>query len=378
MLCASFFAAYANAESAYPLDSDDMAWFYNRPSATPEIVAADHARCISFGRRHWGREQEGTVQPGPYGLVGDVMGAIAAAGPIVATIDDCMISEGYRRFDVFGLPLRDFQERLLALPAQERAAYAGADSPPEGTLARQWANTYWLTTGDEAPQGPEPRRITPRVASVASANRWWGSAPLRLRTISGDALPVPMADGEAVAFLTLNSSTDTQVEVAFERVAPGTGDLASISYRGGNRWPAFQAQTTHDSGRNEFVFVIPAGTYALARIRRGRQGMGFCLGTIAFNVAPGDVVDLGHFTVEQGASVSAPAPPPVARMRVDQPELTPARRNFLGAGELANRMKQAAYSNGFPRICRPFSPIYGFDIPGAPLWNSEDQGQASQ
>jgi hypothetical protein len=139
MACVVASPAAAGPLTASVLDSDDLAWFYNRPAVTVAEIGADQNACRGFAAMMLGA---GAPQPGPYGLAGDVMGAIASAGLNVAYVDDCMMSKGYRRFDIAGTRLRDFQTRFQALPAEQQLAYFSAEAPPEGVLARHWSNTY--------------------------------------------------------------------------------------------------------------------------------------------------------------------------------------------------------------------------------------------
>lgn len=155
-------ANHASGGPIHPrdLDPDDLAWFYNRPGATPEQVTADATECAAFGRRLFG-PPIANPDAAMTGVVPAIMLGIVTAGPVVAYTDDCMIARGYRRFNVAGTTQRSFSERVSAMPAEIQAALAGADTPPEGALARQWANTYWIAADGEA-------TIAPTVGTCAS------------------------------------------------------------------------------------------------------------------------------------------------------------------------------------------------------------------
>lgn len=346
------------------LDSDDAAWFYNRPGATLAQMNADHGECRVFGGRMMGSTR---TAPNPqYGLVGDIIGAIAAAGPAAALADDCMMSKGYRRYDVPNTRLRDFLRRYAQLPVETQALYAGAETPPEGILTRVWANDYWLAE-DGAPLRADARSFTPVAPDVATFNQW--GQPRRIRPAAG--APAAPAGGDAIVFLTLRGPS-SRAFVMFDRRDPVTGLGSRAPVGGRERWPGFEASTEAEGSVAQLAFVIPAGVYALANVRTGRYDFtGFCLGTIAFEARAGEVIDLGEITVVPGDVVVDPlSPPPQARLRIVQPESDAVRAQALGAVAFADRLQSAAYYNDFPRQCQLFNRIYGIDMPGAASWGA--------
>jgi hypothetical protein len=352
-------SAHSGPLTASVLDSDDLAWFYNRPGATVEEVAAAHNQCRGFGGMMVGST---ATQPGPYGLAGDVIGAIASAGLAVAYVDDCMMSRGYRRFDIASTRLRDFQQRFAQLSPAQQAEYAGAETPPEGALARRWANTYWLpAAANDAPASVEPRNFTPRAVTVEVFNRWG-----QPRWIDPMEAATPGAN-EAVVVLRLRSSGG-RARLGFDRRTPN-GEAAYVEVNGRQRWVGIEPQMRSDTAEPQaFAFVVPPGTYSLGYFGTTRYDVStFCYGTIAFNVGAGEVLDLGDFTIEHGGEIVDPlAPAPTARMRIDRPAITPERASALGLG--AQTLTAATYANNFPRMCQLFSRAYGFEMPGGANW----------
>ncbi|EGF91747.1 hypothetical protein ABI_01770 [Asticcacaulis biprosthecium C19] len=348
------------------LDSDDLAWFYNRPGAGAEQVAADQNVCLSFGRSMFGTNpvNEGMT----YGLTGAIIGEIAAAGPNVAYADDCMMARGYRRFDIAGSNLRQFRERYAQLAPEVQALYAGAEVPPEGVLRRKWANTYWLSASGDAPALAEPLSFVPRSPDIPTFNRWGPTKSVK--GVSSGTVPQP-GPGEAVVLMTVSSPTGAGAHILFDR-REANGEAGIVQTTGRRSWPGFEARTKEAkvSTAAQFAFVIPAGIYSLANVRTGRYDFTtFCLGTIAFDVAAGEVIDLGHFTmVPADAAIDPLAPAPKVQLRIDQPKVDSERIAALAAVDLADRVRPAVYFNRFPRMCTLFSRIYGFDMPGAPIW----------
>lgn len=365
----AFFVATTAPASAQlspsALDSDDMAWFYNREGESPERVAADQQECLNFGSGMYGG---GYVDP-RYGLTGAVLMPIISAGPTVAYADDCMMAKGYRRFNVPGR-LRQFQERLQAATPDILAAYAGASEPPEGVLSRVWVNTYWLPAGDEAAPGAEPRQFTPRAMTLSEANRW--GPPDNIRPLSADA-QVALEGDQALVVMTVRSPTGAGLR--FERSDPATGGAGIVRDGRRQRWPSFDVRAgAEDTSPKRVMFAVPAGTYSLAAAWTWRwaNGTEFCLGTVAVQIEPGEIVDLGDFSLDRGAEVSALSTSPHVRLRIDQPALDAARLTLLGGAPLAERMRAARYVNKFPRQCRLFNRGYGFDLPAAPDWQASE------
>jgi hypothetical protein len=127
-----------------------------------------------------------------------------------------------------------------------------------------------------------------------------------------------------------------------------------------------------------FVFVAPAGHYALSQAEIGID-IQFCFGTIGFDVAPGAVVDLGQIVLHQDArGATETAPPARFGLRVNPPDIERARAALARAPELAARLETVTYRNGDRHACEAMISYQttsllpdGFEIPWA-SWRPED------
>lgn len=375
--CISMILA-ANPASGGPihprdLDPDNLAWFYNRPGATPEQVTADATECAAFGRRLFGPP---TANPDAAmtGVVPAIMLGIVTAGPVVAYTDDCMMAKSYRRFNVAGTTQRRFSERVTTLPTEMQAALAGADTPPEGALARQWANTYWIAADGDATIAP----LRERAHRSAAPQFLTRDAKLFVEPLAEGAGVAPGLN-DAVFVMTFRSMGRDQGKIYFARdLYSGEPDPIRVGRH--DRWPTLVADAArrqaNASGVVRLVFVAPAGTYALSAVGQGYyiRSTFFCYETIAFTARAGEVVHLGAYTVETEPSVTHPlAPIPRQRLRIDLPSLEGARADLAQSPDLAARMTLAAYVNNFPHACPETVGIaaYGLDMPGATSLRAE-------
>ncbi|MGH6965567.1 MAG: hypothetical protein ACREE0_13880 [Phenylobacterium sp.] len=359
------------------LNPSAMAWFYNRPGVTPAVLADDQRACAVFAQYVAGslysELPDGT---GFGGLIGVLLEGGLNAGPRAGYLDDCMISNGYRRFNIAETKLAAFAERFNAMTPAIQAEFVGAESPPEGVLARQWVNVYWWPAQGEAALAPTSRRSAPRGVRSTTFDR-----PKRLiidPVVEGTTLaPGP---AEAVVAVTLRSNTPKPALLHFMRDLEETGAPDLLPVKSDTQWPTIQVKASAGKTGAETVtrrvFVVPAGTYSLASVGTGgfEGSTLFCLGTLAFRVEPGDVVDLGEFTVQPGMQVVHPlAPTPKLRLRIDRPPIEAARQALTSSSaDLAGRMKAATFRNDFPHECPAtggFS-VYGFDSPGAATWRA--------
>jgi hypothetical protein len=279
-----------------------------------------------------------------------------------------MIAKGYRRFDVTGAEQREFQQRVQASAAEVQAAYAGAPTPPEGVLTRQWSNTYWLPREGD-PGASEAPGLTPQAPSIETSNDWGGRYHA-VRPVE-DASQIALSGDQALVLATVRSPTGAGVR--FERSDPTTGGAGIVRDGRQRRWHYFDARVgDNETSAMPRLFVVPAGTYSLAAAWTWRwaNGAEFCMGTAAVRIEPGEVVDLGDFTFERAPEVSELSPAPRVRFRIDQPAQDATRASLIPDSTLAQRLRQAEYMNRFPRQCRLFSRSYGFDLPGAPPWQA--------
>lgn len=361
VLCASsFFISAAMAGPLRPgsLDPDELGWFYNRPGATNAQLSSDRAECASFGLTM------GTPLRAGFGS-GLIANAMSEGKPVSYT-DDCMISKGYRRFNVLGTTLSALTQRMTNLPTSELELYAGAVTPPEGVLAREWMNSYWLPNSTETPEYSPRDSFSPRAYSVTEVGE------LGMVRLIRPSRPTEMENlqQEAVVAMRLSSVSGQRVRVQFGRVNSSDGTYDRSEVAGQRGWRIFSVDLRPNrsgGGAVPFAAALPPGAYALLGIIADNSSSSFCLGTIIFEIAAGDAVDLGDFTVASAQAVSPTVLPPTARFRIDQPEIDDARRGLVPSS-FSSRLRRAEYLNRFPLKCGALSTIYGFDLPGAREW----------
>ncbi len=348
------------------LDSDSMAWFYNRVGATVGEASADKQACHQFAENMTAGTTGAGASQGLLGvLVESVVDSIRDAGPKAAYVDDCMIARGYRRF-VVGGRMDDFIARTLSLSPEERGAYVGSEAPPEGRLARTWANSYWIGAEDE-PAPPANRRVEAIALPFAAPTH-------RIRMVRADD-PTVAGPNDAVLVLSLRREGpgNSGSYIVFTRDNPETGLPARTTVGSSQRlrWPMFQPQYARPdaSGASHFVYIVPAGTYALANSFAGPFMLTqFCLGTVAFTAEPGAVLHLGEYVIRaERGEPSELAPPARLGIRINEPDLDAGRALLARAPEIAARLQGATYTNGFRHACQPYPgvalPVYGIDNP---------------
>jgi hypothetical protein len=355
--------AFAGPIAFNALDTDDMAWFYNKPEITLEQLRADTQACGTFANVVM--NQGGGTPSG--GLTGSVLFALNAGAPTRALLDHCMIARGYRRFNTADRNMRTFVTRYEAMSDAERLALASNETPPEGTLARAWANDYWI---------PEPAsETTPRYVEMRPGFQEF--APFSLQAVDLNA-PIAVGADQALVILSLQAVGPTRGGVIqFTRDNPETGaaDRVRMGQSGNRRWPMISATLRERDASAEptyFAFLAPAGFYAHSSAQaRGTVSSQLCMGTIAFTAAPNAVLFLGNFVIERGSERTRMPYSDGFGVRVEMTDLTNVRQQLAASPDLAARLENADYRNGFVRQCvygTPIgiSPVHGFDIPGVP------------
>lgn len=361
------------------LDTDSKAWFYNRPGSTQAQALADLESCLAFGRRMTPKASGGGS--GVLGVVLDVaLTSAMTAGPVRAISDDCMIGMGYRRFETRDRNMDAFIARFSAMDAATRAAMMGAETPPEGVLARQWENTYWIRTEADPPAQIRPDMKSPQPLVYVP--------PTPVRALASTA-PIAPGPNDAVIMVAIRHETDgdARPSVVFTRDDPATGQPAAaamgsnVRQRWVNRWATFEVRAEKlpagaaPGSRTRQLFVVPAGTYGLDKVTIGFSVSRFCYGTVAFTAAPGAVVDLGEIVLRTGSNDVYPyATQAPVQLRINRPNIDANRGMLARAPELAARLEPAAFKNGLPHTCPVLGSeivsMYGFDIPGAPWLNA--------
>ena len=363
MLAAVSGDAFAGPIAFNALDTDDMAWFYNKPGITLEQLNADTSACGVFATTVM--NQGGGTPAG--GLTGSILFALNAGAPTRSFLDHCMVARGYRRFNTADRNMRTFVARYEAMSAEERLALAGSETPPEGTLARAWANDYWI---------PEPpAETTPRYVEMRAG--FLEFAPSSLQAVDLSA-PITIGADQTLVILSLQAIGETRGGmIQFTRDNPETGaaDRVRMGQGGNRRWPMISAALRERDVSDEptyFAFLAPAGFYAHSSASaRGATPSQLCMGTIAFNAEPSAVLFLGNFVIERGSERTRMPYSDGFGVRVEMTDLANVRQQLVASPDLAARLQNADYRNGFVRQCvygTPIgiSPVHGFDIPGVP------------
>ncbi|MEP3889571.1 MAG: hypothetical protein ABJN69_03830 [Hellea sp.] len=337
-------------------------WFYNKPGATLEDVNRDEYDCTAFGHEMF------TMKPfndgDPYfehsGIVGSVMGGTISSGPIRGSKDDCMMSLGYRRFNPGDASLKEFQKRYNVLTDAEKNKYHGDVTPPEGTLVRQWVNTFWITTDDEPKADIETRNYMPiRNKNFEPFQPW----PKKLKSLESNPGIVEGAD-EAIIIAKILSTDNKKGIARFMRVDSSTGEAHPLEGKKG-KLPTITLSTKNKKMGDYAVFKVPSGTYALG----GIDFHAMCMQTVAFKASRGSVIYLGEYTGRKNEQQVHPlAPTPRARFRFDKGNAAVAAE-ALGLSQVPVDVK---FHNNFPYQC-PASigeKMYGVSMPGQPSFQN--------
>jgi hypothetical protein len=358
LLCST---ALAGPVSVSDVDGDDKGWFYNRPGVTLAEAAADWQACQDFAVAMTGTRPTGYGA----GLFTDVLDAIEDVGQGRAFADDCMTALGYRRFDTHDPDIRAFETRVHSMTEAEQLALVSDEAPPEGTLARSWSNTLW--TRDPSDELSLERRLPRRpFAPVGATANSEYVEPLDPHQ------PISLAADQALVLITLgwDSPSHSRPGINFARVNETSGlpDAVPWGRSGRPTWVSIQA----DVGRRargagapwttHLAYVVPAGTYALMDAAASAGVFQLCLGTIAFTVEPGAVLDLGEVMIRPGSQESGTP----FSLRFARPNLESDRALLAGAPDLAARLAAVQYRDEFTIACVPgYFPPYGIDLPGA-------------
>lgn len=341
--------ALSGAAEARPPNPREAAWFYNRPGVELPQFEVDSNACAEFGAQMVGG---GAGQN--HGLVGLAITGALAGGNAVSFADECMIARGYRRFDIAGEALRAFAERFAAMPPEQRLALVSAESPSEGALARRPSNNIWLANAGEG--AVLPREIAPASTRLMLQARVSGAR---------EGNRIAPGPNDAIVIVSVRSTTADLAAARFSRVDPNTGAPAPVRVRNSEHLPVFQFRTRSREPQTR-AFVLPAGTYALIDL----DMLQLCLGTFAFTVEPGDVVDLGLVSIDEepGAAGDPLGGAPMRRVRIDPSDGQSARAALAHAPELAARIEAPAFVNGVQYPCNNAFPwaVGGVVMPGAP------------
>lgn len=354
----------AYAQDAPIPDPAETALFYNRPGVTAAERDRVEAACREFAVEMLPRP----TGPGEYGLVGAVITAVAQSRFEASFerqsqeyVDDCMIAQGYRRFQVAATSAERLQQRLSDRDASTQDEWAGGTSPPEGVLARAFTNSNWLPgPGDAAIAGMES--VAPPQA-LAMTYSFGVGLPYRGQN-PREEISLEPTDAALVASITTTAPGDFSIAL----MAVDDANQPAISL--GRRARFFLAG--HGNQTTTRAFVVPAGRYVIVGVSYERlprfTGRQFCLRTATFTLRAGETQYLGDFVMEipddrepdqfagrrQGA-FQAP------RFRINQAGLEVARAALSRAPQLASTLVPVSWSNGASFPCYAFSDIGSFD-----------------
>lgn len=358
--------AFTMVASAQPLalnalDADEKAWFYNRAGVSISELEFDLGRCAQFTRQ----ASRDDAERNSGGVNNGLLNSILTAGHSNVYVDTCMVSLGYRRFDIVGEPMRSFLRRRDTMSDDQRLALASAEMPPEGALSRVWDNSAWLARDGDSAITLRPRSVAP-TSTIAIQNTVTAMQRAPNGVPSGQALVVLLlvriVEGGAGAHQDQVGLTN----VRFARIT-GSGVDSAFSASVRSRRSAFSVEDVVLAA-TEFYALVPPGTYYLQSVWAGLpvQTVEFCMGAPAFDVAAGEIVHLGQFTLRPGgARVSGGARlnmgPPNIRVRLDSTDLDAARARL---GAFGGRLVAAQWRNGQAAPCMSGLPIYGLTLPG--------------
>lgn len=349
------------------LDSDNAAWFYNRPGVTLDALGADTSAC----QRYADAAVSGAAEDGfaHHGVAGAIIVGLNSGAPTAWHLDNCMIARGYRRFTASDGNLLAFATRFESMSDEQRLALVSAETPLEGSLTRQWENAYWRGASGWNTE----RRVEMRAGAVSES-------PYRLEPVDA-ASPITLGPDQVLLMFSMQFGPGERdllrwgaVQFTHDNRQTGMPERTAVGRNGALRWPAVSAELRArgipaDNSPVLFVFVAPAGFYTLSSLQAfGEAPLNACMGTLAFDASPGSVLYLGNFSFEQDADRSA-GMADIQRYNLEiEFDAIEAVRSSVGV--LGARLQRAPYVNRFVRPCswpnQGARPVYGLDIPGAP------------
>jgi len=360
-----FLMSFAVPASAGPVIIKDFkrsksAWFYNKPGATVQDVNLDEHNCTAFGHymfhmSPYDKDDPYLNDPGPGGAI--IVGAVSS-GPIRGTKDDCMMSLGYKRYNTKDDTLKDFLDRYNLLSEDEKNQYHGDVTPPEGTLHRQWVNTFWIPAEGEPKAEPESRNYLPVRQDLPKGKfiRWD-------KMKANKTMPV-IGEGEeaAIVIAKIKPVSEKPAEIRFMRVDDLNELDGPSTEKQKNKKLVVLTLSQKNKKLDEYaVFKVPAGHYALNAVRHHAM----CMKTVVFKAKSGQTIYLGDYTGYRNETQVHPlAPTPRARFRLDTGNLDAVKTDL----NLSTDLIAADYQNNFPMKCPGAigEKMYGVSFPGRP------------
>lgn len=310
-------SAYAGPLAIQANNQPPSARFYNHPEGTIDLHQRDLGFCAKFAKSQLSGQidtpefvtnEERATASRAYGLIPNMLDILSVSGRKdnagQALLDDCMVSLGWRSFEIAGQNQATFEALFASMPEEGKANYLFGKTPPSGQLLRGWRNSFWLGTEAGGSIKPGIRSASSRIDMSYVEGRKL-STLARVPMGAAEAIVVfqaSQADGlrgnRALAFQTVNLETGLFAPAA----NPGVPDRFNPSGRGG--FGIGTNPRNQSSNPNRQALIVPAGTYALSDITSNENQVP-CFGTVGFNIQPGEVLVLGSFTFGPGATPQA-------------------------------------------------------------------------
>jgi hypothetical protein len=340
--------------------------YFNRPGATWAAHDSDARECASVANQMQAEEERNRGK-GSTGIVGAlienwIVGA-AHKGIVAAALENCMVVRGWRVVSVDD----PTGSKWASLPPDELRRVLtdqiGA-AKPTGWVSRWWNNDAARASSSRfalrPPAGGKPLSLR-AIANVPN------TAPPVVAPSAGDGLieqswkdlrrTVEPRDWDSVP------GDRALVVVKMKGVGPTTGVTLLFAHVGPPRIGFLTFQHGLSGNRQQgrfYAFSVQPGMWRLAAI----HALNLCLGAPAFEVRAGEVVYAGSFDLSAediGPDLSLAEP-----------------RAFLAGHAAAQRLRPAAYRNGFVERCAGTGSIYALEVPGAPFEPTYRGGSRAQ
>lgn len=333
VLAATAFDVSAQSRDTRVMLSEPVQGFayYNRPGASLDDHDGEYRDCfVATNIRPNGSEpSQGLAFAVIWGGVLQAIGASAA--------ENCMIAKGWRVYQLPEAEGRAFSRLSDDDFRSQFAPMVGAETPP-GVLARAFDNQAARPAGYHTPsraRAPSRHQLSTRAFGLRNYQ-------LQLRTYA-EAAGAPLTGKRGMALDQVRAPAAGNAIIIVRAIGrhmsfartPETGGNA-VFFISGNREGVWQA------------FEVPAGRWRIS----GTGWVNHCLGSPAFDVAPGEVIYAGTFDLV-GETLG--------------PVLNAADVPGRLDADLAGRLRVASYQNGSTVPCVYGSGIYPLEIPGAPF-----------